>query len=89
MGTLKDLTLSRGFTLERAAAQVGVAPMLLLRVDQRRQALRMDVVRALATLLAESVGTVEVACGRVVESTDARWLNPYPPVPILGDKIEV
>lgn len=49
----------------------------------------MDIVRALALVLGEAVGTVEVACGRVVESSDERWLNPYPPVLILGDKIEV
>lgn len=85
MGTLKDLLLQHSFSFERAGAVVGVDPQLLLRVDQRRQPLRMDVVRRLAGVLGESTGTVEVAAGRVVESTDDRFLNPHPPIPILGD----
>ena len=89
MGTLKDLALRHGFTLERAAAQVAVSPTLLLRVDQRRQPLRLDIVARLAALLGEAPGTVEVAAGLVVDSVDERYLTPQPPQPLLGDKIDV
>lgn len=84
MGALKSYLLTKRFTLERAAHACGVSPDLLLRVDQGRQPLLMSIVRQLAAACSDSVGSVEVAAGRVVETADPTALNPYPPV--LGDK---
>jgi hypothetical protein len=86
VGALKDLLRSHSYTLERAEFVLQLKPTLLLRVDQRRQPLPSSVIVSIAALLGEEIGTVEQAAGLVTSSDSPRFLEPQPPVPILGDK---
>lgn len=85
--TLLELAASHGYTLERAAVELECDTMLLVRVDQGRQPCPMLVVRALALLWGEEVGTVEVACVHVVDTNHPTAFRAHGPRPELGDPV--
>lgn len=87
MGGLATLAASKGLTLGSLAARSGYSSDLLLRVDQRRQALPRIVAEAIATTLELDVATVNVAAGAIVDSTNALILVPRPPRTELGDEV--
>lgn len=84
---LESFATVRGLTVAQLATRIGVEPMLLTRVDQGRQPLRDQHVRAVAALFAVPVAEAEALFPLRVRSTDARLDTPKPPVPIRGDAI--
>lgn len=84
---LEAFGVERGLTVAMIAAAIEVEPLLLERVDQGRQPLRMVHVRALAGIYGIQIAEAQALFPQRIESIDARLDNPKPPIPIRGDRI--
>jgi hypothetical protein len=85
--TLAGLFAAKGYTSSTAALAIGVDPTFVSRVLARRQPLPIDVARALAALLGQSLGTIVGAAGLVTNRTGPAYQVAVPPDLLLGDVI--
>lgn len=84
---LEAFAVSRGLTVSMLAAAIEVDPLLLERVDQGRQPLRMLHVRAFAGIYRIQIAEAQALFPERIESIDARLDHAKPPIPIRGDRI--
>ena len=84
--TLPELFAAHHVSNGDVAKALGVSQEFLDRVIAKRQPLPIDLVRKLAFLLSEDIGTVELCAGLITPITGPSTRVALPPDPVLGER---